>query len=204
MNRQPEQREPAEIRAEGEARVHTLSRPTRAAPVPGTETYRRHYKVNRLPVRVQRVIFSGYACGRSYRQIRAAVRALGHDIGESSLGRYWRDCWQREQTRLRRAWLMKETLKDDLLLDPESANARLAEELLYTTVVSKLEEVEQEAPLPLLREAREQSKAAEKKGSGDTRPPGASNPIEQAREIRRRWRKLYGLEEADEAEESPE
>ena len=95
---------------------------------------------------------------------------------------------------------MKEMLKEALQLEPNSEDAQMAEELLYTVVVNKLDEIEREGPLPLLREAREQGEAAGKKAP----PPAASSgsPAEQAREVRRRWRELYGLDAGE--DEKPE
>ena len=54
---------------------------------------RRRYKVDKLPLKVQQVIFRGYGRGDSYPKIRAAVQAESHDISENSLSRYWRNVW---------------------------------------------------------------------------------------------------------------
>ena len=95
-------------------------------------------------------------------------------------------------------------LKQALQLAPHSPNGQVAEELLYTIVFQKLRELEEQDALTLLRLAREQQRAADGKEARRSRKPPA-NPVEQGREIRRRWRQLYGLdaptennEEADE------
>ena len=161
---------------------------------------RRRYAVDRLPGHVQAEIFRGYGRGDAYWKIRAKVKTLGHEISENALSRYWRNVWSDEVGRIRMARHYKEALKEALQMAPDSENAKLAEELLYSVVMTMLGPIEKERPLDLLREAREQKKAT---GKGDDKRPAGEeqSPAEQARTIRRRWRELYGMEEPDDGEE---
>ena len=157
----------------------------------------RRYKVMRLPAKVQAVIFRGYADGEPYDKICADVEKMGYHLTRNAVGNYWRDIWKKEHEELQKAQTLLVVLKQALGLPRNSPSRKVAEELLYTLVFLGFPLLKKEGPLALLREAREQSKAAEKKGSGEALAPGASNPVEQAREIRRRWRRLYGLEPED-------
>lgn len=162
--------------------------------------YRRRYKVDRLPGTAQVAIFRGFLRGDSYKKICATVKTLGHEISENALSRYWRRVWHKQVDRVRMARATKESLKEALLLAPESENAKIAEELLYTVVFDKLEDIEKQEPMALFREAREQRKSSGKDESKSV-PPGEQTPVEQGRAIRRRWRELYGMEEPDDGEE---
>jgi len=157
---------------------------------------RRRYKVDLLPGHVQGVIFRGFVSGEAYWKIRKAAKELGHDISENALSRYWRNVWQNEIDFIRKARAYKEALKEALQLDPQSKNGQIAEELLYDIVFNMLRRIEEEDPLDLLREAREQQKSSPK--DAKPVPEQDSSPVAQGREIRRRWRQLYGLEPADE------
>lgn len=164
---------------------------------------RRRYLVDRLPGQVQEEIFAGYVRGDAYGKIREKVKSLGHEISENALSRYWRKVWGKQVHRIRLARQYKQALKDALLKNPDSEDAELAEELLYSVVVTMLDKVEQEKPLDIMREAREQKKAAGKAAAKGPRSE-AQSPAEQARTIRRRWRELYGIEESDEPAEKEE
>jgi len=171
----------------------------REVPQEKKKPIRRRYAVDRLPPSVQAEIFRGYGRGDAYWKIREKVKSLGHNLSENALSRYWRNVWGHQVERIRLARQYKEALKEAMLEAPESENAKLAEELLYSMVMLMLDKVEQEKPLDILREAREQKKAGGKADS--KRPPGEpQNPTEQARVIRRRWRELYGLDEPNEEE----
>ena len=159
-----------------------------------TDKLHRRYRVMRLPVKVQAVIFRGYADGEPYDKICADVEKMGYHITRTAVGNYWREVWKGEHLELQKAQTLMVVLKQALGLKRNSPSRKVAEELLYTLVFLGFPRLKKEGPLALLREAREQSKAAQKKGSGEVPAAGASNPVEQAREIRRRWRKLYGLE----------
>ena len=162
---------------------------------------RRRYGVDRLPGHVQAQIFRGYVRGDAYWKIRAMVKELGHEISENALSRYWRNVWGEEVNRIRTARQYKEALKEALLEAPESENAKLAEELLYSVVMTMLDRMQKERPLDLLREAREQGKAAPKSTGVRRR---AQTGAEEGRVVRERWRALYGIEESDEQAEKEE
>jgi hypothetical protein len=167
---------------------------------PKDPKYRRRYKVDRLSGAAQEAIFQGFLRGDSYKKICAAVKAMGEDIGENALSRYWRRVWHKQVDRVRMARATKETLKEALMLKPGTENAKIAEELLYTVVFDKLEDIEKQDPMALFREAREQRKSSGKEESNRA-PAEAQTPVEQGRAIRRRWRELYGMEESDDGEE---
>ena len=103
---------------------------------------RRRYKVDALPGQVQGVIFRGYMTGVAYWKIRKQVKELGHEISENALSRYWRNCWSEELDRVRKARAYKEALKEALKVAPESENAKVAEEMLYTMAFKMLDEIE--------------------------------------------------------------
>lgn len=166
------------------------------------EKKRRHYKAQRLPPDVQDLIARGFIRGDSFRAIAAAARAAGHPIGKDAIRNFWHAVWKDEHERLRNAHLVMIALKDALRLDPDSPSGKFAQEMLYTMVVSKLGEIEKQPSMDLLQEAREQAKVGEKKNGKPTRR-AEMNPAEQAREVRRRWRELYGLE-ADAEENADE
>jgi hypothetical protein len=161
----------------------------------------RRFKVEQLPPKAQAVVFEGLARGESYPAIARAVTRLGNSISRDAIMRFRQCAWNAERNRLKRARANLALLKDILGLDARSPSAQIAEEMLYTSGCNNLSERESAHLLGVLREAREQRKARGRKGAaGDAGAP-ERNPVEQAREIRRRWRKLYGLEEAEDAEE---
>jgi len=161
---------------------------------------RRGFLIDRLPLHIQMRIFEGYGSGETYAQISAAVAKRGYKVSEECLSRYWRRVWRDEFEKLRLGWVVKEFLKKALTKKPGSSNAKMAEELLYTAAVGKIDELKEEPPVTLLKEGREQGKAAGPEEKPEERKKKAS-PVAQAREIRRRWRQLYGLEEPDEETE---
>lgn len=171
--------------------------------VPGGRRHKkkcRRYKVQRLPAAIQEQIGEGFARGDSFRAITARVRDAGHRIGVDAIRRYWHAVWNEQHERLRNARLIMAALKHAMQLAPSSPSGQLAEELLYTMVCMKLEQMEEEPSRVLLQEAREQEKVGGKRPAGGKRerPQGL---VEEARAVRRRWRELYGLEEADDDEE---
>jgi len=164
---------------------------------------RRGFLIDRLPLHMQMRIFEGYGSGETYAQISAALAKRGYKVSEECLSRYWRRVWRDEFEKLRLGWVVKEFLKKALTKKPGSSNAKMAEELLYTAAVEKIDELKEEPPVTLLKEGREQGKAAGKEAEPET-PRRKASPVVQAREIRRRWRQLYGLEESDEEKEKAE
>lgn len=167
---------------------------------PHQKVLRRRFKVDRLPPKAQAAVFRGFAGGHTYKKIQAEVKRLGTHISEGSLCHYWHAVWQAEHERLRQARANVALLKNALQLEPDSPSGQLAEELLYTIVFQKIPLIEQEGPLPLLREAREQQKLTA--GKTPARKTDSDlNPVAQARHIRRRWRQLYGLETSNDVEQ---
>ena len=164
---------------------------------------RRGFLIDRLPLHIQMRVFEGYGSGETYAQISAALAKRGYKVSEECLSRYWRRVWRDEFEKLRLGWVVKEFLKKALTKKPGSSNAKMAEELLYTAAVEKIDELKEEPPVTLLKEGREQGKAAGAEEKPEGRKKKAS-PVVQAREIRRRWRQLYGLEESDEEKEKAE
>ncbi len=165
---------------------------------------RRRFLIDRLPGPVQSLIFRGYIRGDSYDKIRADVRRAGCSISAMALSSYWRRVFHQEVDRIRQARAMKEALMEALELEPGTENAQLTEELVLTALCSKAKELEKEPAMVLLREAREERRAAGGSRRGK-KPQAATSPVEQARAIRRRWRELYGLEGGDDdAEEKDE
>jgi hypothetical protein len=160
---------------------------------------RRGFLIERLPLHVQMRVFEGYGSGESYQQISAALATRGYKVSEECLSRYWRRVWHEEFNTLRLGWVVKEFLKKALTKSPKSSNAKMAEELLYTAAVMKVKQLKEEPPVALMKEGREQGKAAGREAEPEGRKRRKS-PVVQAREIRRRWRELYGLEENTEAE----
>jgi hypothetical protein len=166
------------------------------------ERKRKHYKVDRFPPAIQQMIAEQYAAGVSFRDIAKQCREAGYPIGKDALGRYWRAVWKEEHEELRRGRLALVVIKRALELEPKSESRRVAEEILYTLLCGKLREMKQQPWDVLLREAREQEKTGvgRKRGSNG-KPERHPSAVEQGREIRRRWRRLYGLEEADDTQE---
>lgn len=129
---------------------------------PGGKPHERHvrrFKIDRLPPEAKTLVFDGFARGDTFRQIAADLVRIGHPVGHSTISRYWREVWSAAHDRLRFARAGAAALKQALQLDPKSPSAQLAEEMLYTFVFQKLEDVEKQKPLVLLHEAREQRKA---------------------------------------------
>lgn len=160
---------------------------------------RRGFLIDRLPLHIQMRVFEGYGSGESYAHISAALAKRGYKVSEECLSRYWRRVWHEEFETLRLGWVVKEFLKKALTKKPKSSNAKMAEELLYTAAVGKIKELRKEPPVVLLKEGREQGKAAGKEAEPEA-PKRKKSPVLQAREIRRRWRKLYGLDAGDDEE----
>ncbi len=128
---------------------------------PGGKPHRRHvrrFKIDRLPPDAKTLVFDGFARGDTFRKIAADLIKIGHPVGHSSISRYWREVWSTAHERLRFARAGVAALKQALQLDPNSPSGQLAEEMLYTFVFQKLEDVEKQKPLVLLHEAREQHK----------------------------------------------
>jgi len=176
-----------------------VSEETREVPQEKKKPIRRRYAVDRLPSHVQAAIFRGYGRGEAYWKICQEVERLGHKLSENALSRYWRNVWSDEVGRIRMARHYKEALKEALQLAPTSENAELAEELLYSMVMLMLEKMKQEKPLDMMKEAREQGKAAPK-DSGKRQPPKTG--AEEGQAVRERWRALYGLEGTNESDEA--
>ena len=177
--------------------AHKTVRPKERKP------YRR-FKVEQLPPKAQAVVFEGLARGESYPAIRRRLAELGHPISRDAIMRFRHTAWKAEHNRLKRARANLALLKDNLGLDSRSPSAQIAEEMLYTSGCNNLSERESAHLLAVLREAREQRKARRRNGAaGDGAPPERS-AVEQAREIRRRWRRLYGIDEEAEDDKAGE
>ncbi len=187
--------------------VHRINhRPSTRKPQKGIQhdypPKRRGFLIDRLPLYVQVRIFQAYGRGDSYKKISADLLKRGHKISENCLSRYWRRVWRDEFETLRLGWVVKEFLKKALTKKPGSSNAKMAEELLYTAAVGKVKELKQEPPVTLFKEGREQGKAAGKEAEPE-KPRRKASPVVQAREIRRRWRRLYGMDtDGDEEKKS--
>jgi len=172
---------------------------------PGGKPHQRHvrrFKIDRLPPQAKTLVFDGFARGDTFRKIAADLIKVGHPVGHSSISRYWREVWSAAHDRLRFARAGVAALKQALQLDPKSPSGQLAEEMLYTIVFQKLEEIEKQKPLDLLHEAREQEKLKSPK-----RPvgrPANGSPPQDARNLRRRWRQLYGIDEEAENDKTGE
>lgn len=178
------------------------ARNQKKSPPTKNRKYGIRFKVERLPPKARALVFSGLARGESYRVLAKQLQQLGYDITPWALFRFRKKAWKNEHHRLQRARANLEVLKEALQLDPQSTSARIAEEILYTAVCDRLFEARAPNPLALLREAREQQKVSGKT-AGDSRRLARLSPTEQAREVRRRWRQLYGLEHPD-GETQPE
>ncbi len=78
-------------------------------------------------------------------------------------------------------------LQEENLADPA------LRELIYTTIVLDVLRMTKQSPKELLKEARERRKTL---GQFTTAPKPAAKrtPQQEAREVRRRWRELHGLE----------
>jgi len=163
------------------------------------EKKRRHYKVDRLPPSIQQMIAEQYAAGASFRDITGQVCAAGHPIGKDAIRRYWHAVWHEEHEQLQRGRLALVVIKRALQLEPGSESAKVAEEILYTLLCGKLKEMQTQPWEVLLREAREQQKVSGKEKKAPAKKAG-KGAVAEAREVRRRWRKLYGLEEEADGE----
>ncbi len=152
----------------------------------------RRLRVDRLPPDAQDLVAAGLSRGDSLEKISADLKALGHRVGCKALSNFWRYVWRDEHDRLRRARFVKQIVKQALQLGPGSTSSEAAEELLYTLLCDKLPEIEGWKPTRLLHEAREQKKLNPRASPAPSAP--SRSPAEQAREVRRRWRQLYGLE----------
>src|SRR3989304_9971078 len=98
---------------------------------------------------------------------------MGYHITRTAVGNYWREVWKGEHVELQKAQTLMVVLKQALGLKRNSPSRKVAEELLYTLVFLGFPRLKKEGPLALLREAREQSKAAGEKSSGGGAGPGA-------------------------------
>lgn len=160
--------------------------------IPGGKAHqkvlRRRFKVDRLPPKAQAAVFRGFARGHTYKKIQAEVKRLGTYISEGALCHYWNAVWQAEHERLRQARANLALLKNALQLEPDSPSGQLAEELLYTIVFQKIPLIEQEGPLPLLREAREQQKVSGKQGADSPR----RDPARPRQNLKQHLEQLYG------------
>ena len=141
---------------------------------------RRRFKVERLPLEAQKVIFDGFAQGTPYDEIRENAKKQGYAISRTAIGNYWRMVWKEEHDRLRRAKANLALLQHALRSDPESPLAKVAEDLLYTITLDKLEEIQSADAFVLLREAREQRKAA---GTGSPRKKKQMSGTELAQQL---------------------
>lgn len=168
------------------------------APAPAKNKYKhkrpRSFKIDRLPPEAQDVVFDGFASGSSFKEITRQLKGLGHSISEHAVGRYWRSVWKEKHQQLREARLHMSVLKQALRMDSESPSGKLAEELLYTIVFQKLDEIELEAVFPLLKEARELQKTGGKAAPGN--PARRRSSQDDTAAVRRRWRRLHGLDDS--------
>ena len=182
------------------------SRSAGAGPAPPRRKKTRHRsKIDRLPVDLQRLVWDGYARGDTYATIRADLGRRGHDITEEALSRYWHTVWAAQIKRLREARAFMASMKGAFKLPADSASSEVADELLYTLICQMQPRIEAESPMRLLRELRLRAKAGLAAAPPRTAEAAAS-PVEEAQEVRRRWRQLYGLDEpeANEAKDAQE
>lgn len=168
----------------------------------GKRVYRRNYLVNRLPPSVQARVFDWYARGVPYHKMSERLAKLGHRINPHALGRYWRHVWHEEHEDLIAARGLLVVFKKAFRLPAKSQSSEFASEMLYSMLLSKVKEMRAKDPEVLLAQAREQ----EKRGGGEQRNEGRGkkrSAAAEAKEVRRRWRELYGMNE-DEGEEDKE
>jgi hypothetical protein len=160
---------------------------------------RRVYRVERLSVEARDCVLSGFAQGKHYHEIQAELAALGVKISAGALSNYWRHCWHFEEDRVRTARALSDRMALAIQKTGKTHLAVVGREMLFTKVFEKLKELDKASVWQLLREARELERvtSGKKLGAEDGKEV-AKSAAGQAREIRRRWRALYGLDEADE------
>ena len=160
---------------------------------------RRNYKVERLPFEARERVIEGFKAGKEYSTIRAELAHMGVKISPTALSNYWRDRFQDEEDRLRAAHALTERIQNSMKADNETSLAVVGRELLFTRVLEKLAQLDKASIWQLLREARDLARAT--RGQTLAPKPNGAKPVsraKQTREMRRRWRELYGLEESDE------
>ncbi len=164
-----------------------------------TTRRRRNYRVERLPFEARERVLEGFKAGKDYTAIRAELARRGVKISTTALSNYWRDRFQIEEDRLRAAQAMTERIENAMKEKSGTSLAVMGRELLFSRVLEKLGQLDKASIWQLLREARELARATR----GQTLVPKRNGAIpasraKQTREMRRRWRELYGLEEPDE------
>ena len=171
------------------------------------EERRRVYRVERLPVEARECVLNGFAQGKLYDEIRTDLAGMGVKISAGALSNYWKQRWRFEEDRIRMARALAERIRRAMKEVGDTPLAVVGREMLFTKVFEKLKELDEASVWQLLREGRELARVTQRETLG---VPGeekrATSPVEQAREIRRRWRQLYGLDapEEDHAESQQE
>lgn len=161
---------------------------------------RRVYKVERLPIDARQRVLDGFAAGRDYEEIKKAVAKTGAKISTGALSNFWRDRWRDEETRLKRSRELAARIEKAMAAVSPTPLAVVGRELLFTRVFEKLEEMDQASLWQLLREARELHRATRGEQLQGTGKRKGLSTVEQAREVRRRWRELYGLDDNSHAD----
>jgi hypothetical protein len=160
---------------------------------------RRVFRLERLPVDARERALEGFALGKTYEEIRDQLAKMGHKISIQALGNYWRKRWAFEEGRVKAARALAERIGQAMAKVGKTPLAVVGRELLFTKVFEKLSELDEASVWELLREARELERVTSgKKLAVEDEQAESKGAVGQAREVRRRWRELYGLDEADE------
>ena len=98
--------------------------------------------------------------------------------------------------RTREVRKMLDRMQKGFRLPEENLADPALRELIYTTIVLDVLRMTKQSPKELLKEARERRKTL---GQFTTAPKTAAKrtPQQEAREVRRRWRELHGLESSE-------
>lgn len=177
----------------------TKARTKPNSPVPeslreeGKRVYRRNYLVNRLPPAVQARVFDMYARGVQYKKMSERLRKMGHWIHPAALSRYWRHVWHQEHQDLVAARGLLAVFQKAFRMPAGSRSRDFAREMLYSMLVNKVKELRAKDPEVLLKQARAQEETTGGP-AGNDRPGKKRSALAEAREVRRRWRQLYGLD----------
>lgn len=162
---------------------------------------RRHFKVERLPERLQVRVDRGLAEGKSYLGIAEEVTQAGHPISETAIRHYWRQCWQPQHERIQWLCAQSQALAQALRHTGESDEAVLARKLLIGQLLSRMEGAIKKMEFPdLLAESREMVKATRHL---DSKSSAKAFPSPQ--QIEREVREIYGWtqEELEPEPDSP-
>ncbi len=170
-------------------------------PQPQPKTRRRskrRYAVNRLPATMREQVQDLLADGMPYKSIQALVEKKGYSISMDALSHYYNDILHDEVRALRVVDATTKALCAKLL-HPDSNTIEVIRDLLKNELYRRRQELGQVTLPDLLFELRQLQRLAPEKPK--MRPMSG---VEQSREIRKRWRTLYGLETKDETPEEIE